>query len=99
MTISYILVGMVFGYIIVNLILDAKAPKESAEAILVDKYIDSFVDSNNVVIDRYMLFFVVKDKKKAFEVSYNKYMEYEVNQEGTLIYKRNKFVDFVSKIG
>lgn len=46
-----------------------------------------------------MLFFAVKDKKKAFEVSYNKYMKYEVNQEGTLIYKRNKFVDFVSKIG
>ncbi len=95
MTIFYILVGMVFGYIIVNLILDAKALKESTEAILVDKYIDSFVDSNNVVMDRYMLFFVVKDKKKAFEVSYNKYMEYEVNQEGTLTYKRNRFVDFV----
>lgn len=73
MTIFYILVWIVLGYIIFNLILDALASKESTEAILVDKYIDSFLDSNNVVMDRYMLFFAVKGKKKAFEVSYNKY--------------------------
>ncbi len=95
MTIFYILVGIAFGYIIVNLILDYKAPKESIKSVLVDKYIDTFVDANNVVMDRYMLFFKIKGKKKAFEVSYNKYMEYEVNQEGTLTYKRNRFVDFV----
>lgn len=95
MIMFYILIGIVVGYIVINLILDFNSPKKSIETILIDKYIDTFFDANYVVMDRYMLFFKVNGKSKTFEVSYDKYMEYEVNQKGILIYKRNKFVDFI----
>lgn len=40
--------AIIFGFVIVNFILDAKALEEKVKAILIKKSTDTFVDSNNV---------------------------------------------------
>ena len=42
MIVFYILAILIFGFVIVNFILDCKAPQESVEAVLIDKKIESF---------------------------------------------------------
>lgn len=96
---AYYYDGMLFGaiisdFVIVNFILDAKAPEEKVKAILIKKSIDTFVDSNNVTIKSYIFIFEFDGKIKKFEVDYHIFNEFNENDEGILIYKRNKFVDF-----
>lgn len=93
MYLFYILVVIIFGFVIVNFVLDAKAPEEKVKAILIKKSTDTFVDSNNVIMNSYIFTFEFDGKIKKFEVSYHIFNEFKENDEGMLIYKRNKFVD------
>lgn len=92
----YILAILVFAYIIINFILDSKAPKENIKATLIDKKVESFMDANNVMNERYTLIFDINNKTKKFDVSYSNYKNSEVGSIGTLTYKRNKFVSFLN---
>lgn len=94
MYLFYILVVIIFGFVIVNFVLDAKAPEEKVKAILIKKSTDTFVDSNNVIMNSYIFTFEFDGKIKKFEVSYHIFNEFNEKDEGTLTYKRNKFVDF-----
>lgn len=95
MAIFYILVLLCFGYVILNIVLDSKSPKEEVKTKLIDKTAESFMDVNNIINERYTLTFIVNDKTKKFDVSYFIYKKYNINDSGILIYKRNRFVDFV----
>lgn len=97
MILFYILVIIIFSYVIINYILDNTAEKEAKEAILVDKIIDSFIDSNNTLIENYVLIFKIGDKTKKLVVSHQVYQKYKINDKGMLTYKRNKFLDFIVK--
>lgn len=95
MPLFYILVIIIFSYVIINFILDNTAEKEEKDAVLIDKIIDSFVDSNNILTENYVLIFKINDKNKKSAVSYQTYQKYKINDKGILTYKRNKFLDFV----
>ena len=94
MYLFYILVAIIFGFVIVNFVLDAKAPEEKVKAILIKKSTDTFVDSNNVIMNSYIFTFEFDGKVKKFEVNYHIFNEFNEKDEGMLTYKRNKFVDF-----
>lgn len=95
MKIIWLIVSLMFAYVITNIILDEKAPKESANATLIKKEQDSHVDANNIINTDYILTFDINGSLKKFSVNYSKYESYTENQKGVLTYKRNKFVDFV----
>lgn len=97
MSVFYIFIILVFGYVIINCILDSNSPEEKIWTVLVDKKIEFFFDANNVMCESYVLSFIIQGKKKNFDVSYANYKKHEVNEKGTLVYKRNKFVDFIVK--
>ncbi len=97
MLLFYILVIIIFSYVIINFILDNTAEKEEKNAILIDKIIDSFVDSNNILMENYVLIFKINDKTKKLVVPYQAYQKYKINDKGILTYKRNKFLDFIVK--
>lgn len=97
MPLFYILVIIIFSYVIINFILDNTAEKEEKNAILIDKIIDSFVDSNNILMENYVLIFKINDKTKKLVVPYQTYQKYKINDNGILTYKRNKFLDFIVK--
>ena len=48
MPVFYIFIILVFGYVIINCILDANSPEEKIWTVLFDKKIESFFDANNV---------------------------------------------------
>lgn len=95
MPLFYILVIIIFSYVIINFILDNTAEKEEKDAVLIDKIIDSFIDSNNILTENYVLIFKIDDKNKKLAVSYQTYQKYKINDKGILTYKRNKFLDFI----
>lgn len=95
MPLFYLLIIILFSYVIINFILDNTALKEEKDAVLVDKIIDSFIDSNNILTENYVLIFKINDKNKKLVVSYQTYQKYKINDKGILTYKRNKFLDFV----
>lgn len=86
---------ILFSYVIINFNLDNIAEKEEKDVVLVDKIIDSFVDSNNILTENYVLIFKINDKNKKLVVSYQTYQKYKINDKGILTYKRNKLLDFV----
>ena len=94
MYLFYIFGAIIFGFVIVNFVLDAKAPEEKVKAIIIKKSTNTFVDSNTVIINSYIFTFEFDGKIKKFEVNYHIFNEFNENDEGILIYKRNKFVDF-----
>lgn len=96
MSVFYILVILVFAFFIVNFILDSKAPKTDVKAKLIDKLIESSIDANNIIQENYILVFEINNQKKMFSVSYANYKKYKVGVTGTLRYKRNRFVDFIT---
>lgn len=95
MPLFYLLIIILFSYVIINFILDNTALKEEKDAVLVDKIIDSFIDSNNILTENYVLIFKINDKNKKLVVSYQTYQKYKINDKGILTYKRNKFLGFV----
>ena len=95
MPLFYLLIIILFSYVIINFILDNTALKEEKDAVLVDKIIDSFIDSNNILTENYVLIFKINDKNEKLVVSYQTYQKYKINDKGILTYKRNKFLDFV----
>lgn len=95
MRIIWLVISLIFAYVITNIILDEKAPKETAKATLIKKEQDNHVDANNIINTDYILTFDINGNIKKFSVNYSKYESYIENQQGTLTYKRNKFVDFV----
>ena len=98
MTIFMIIVLILFGYVIINNILDSKAPIEKMEAKLIKKGIDNTIDANNVINVNYVLVFKTPMGKKSFSVKYSEYEKFNQNDEGDLVFKRNRFVDFIVKI-
>ncbi len=95
MPLFYLLIIILFSYVIINFVLDNTALKEEKDAVLVDKIIDSFIDSNNILTENYVLIFKINDKNKKLVVSYQTYQKYKINDKGILTYKRNKFLGFV----
>lgn len=98
MTIFMIIVLILFGYVIINNILDSKAPIEKIEAKLIKKGIDNTIDTNNIINVNYVLVFKIPMGKKSFFVKYSEYEKFNQNDEGELVFKRNRFVDFIVKI-
>lgn len=98
MTIFMIIVLILFGYVIINNILDSKAPIEKIEAKLIKKGIDNTIDANNIINVNYVLVFKTPMSKKSFSVKYSEYEKFNQNDEGELVFKRNRFVDFIVKI-
>lgn len=94
MYLFYIFGAIIFGFVIVNFILDAKAPEEKVKAILIKKFTNTFVDPNNVIMNSYIFTFEFDGKIKKFEVSYHIFNEFNEKDEGMLTFKRNKFIDF-----
>lgn len=95
MTIFFIIVILIFSYVFINWLLDEKAPKEKVEALLVKKKVCTSMNANNIIHKNYVLIFDVKGSRKKFNVNNRKYKQYKENQEGILVYKRKKFVDFI----
>lgn len=89
-----IILVLAFTYVIVNFILDSKAPIQEVDAMLLDKRIDTRINDDNIINDDYILIFRVNDNKKIFAVSYDYYKKYNENDKGILVFKRNRFVDF-----
>lgn len=98
MTIFMIIVLILFGYVIINNILDSKALIEKIEAKLIKKGIDNTIDANNIINVNYALVFKTPMGKKSFSVKYSEYEKFNQNDEGELVFKRNRFVDFIVKI-
>lgn len=57
MNIFLIIVLLLFGYVIINNILDSKAPIKKERAKLIKKGINNIIDSNNVINTIYELVF------------------------------------------
>lgn len=55
------------------------------------------MDGNGVIHDSYYLYFKYNDTEKKFSVNRSIYNKYKENEKGILIFKRNRFVDFVIK--
>lgn len=94
-TIVFLVVAGVIVFEIIEFILNKSAKEERAEATLVKKEYESFVDDNNMIQETHILYFEVNEKKKKFYVESNVYSRYRENQTGELVYKRNSFVDFI----
>ncbi len=94
MALFLLFVFLVFGYIIFNHVLDSKAEVEKKEALLIDKSVETYFDSNNVMMENYILCFDIDGERKNFSVKYSFYLKYEVGDKGILLHKRNCFVDF-----
>lgn len=89
-----IILVLAFAYVIVNFILDSKAPIQEVDAVLLEKRIDTRINDDNIINDDYILIFRVNDNKKIFAVSYDYYEKHNENDKGRLVFKRNRFVDF-----
>lgn len=66
---------LVFGFFIVNVILDSVANETRIKATLIDKYVESV----NMMTERYILCFSFDNRIKYFDVSYFTYKKYLVN--------------------
>lgn len=86
----------IITYIICDYILNNAAPEEQIQAVLASKKTGRYMDTNNVVHTNYILEFDVLGERKKFIVKHNVYKMYFEGQQGKLIYKRKKFVDFIS---
>lgn len=65
------------------------------QAVLASKKTGTYMDANNVVHTNYILEFDVLGERKKFIVKHNVYKMYFEGQQGKLVYKRKKFVDFI----
>ncbi len=97
MIIIFLIVILFLGVFVGNWYLDEKAPEEQVEATLIKKKRVSSMDANNVITDNYFLIFQVNSESKKFKVRKTIYNQYEEHEKGILIFKRNRFVNFVLK--
>lgn len=97
MQIFLVIALLLFSYVIINNILDSKAPIKKVEAKLIKKGVNNVMDSNNIINTNYELIFKTLTGKKSFSVNYSEYEKFNKNDEGELIFKRNRFVDFIVK--
>lgn len=65
------------------------------QAVLASKKTGTYMDANNVVHTNYILEFDVLGERKKLVVKHNVYKMYFEGQQGKLVYKRKKFVDFI----
>lgn len=65
------------------------------QAVLASKKTGTYMDANNVVHTNYILEFDVLGERKKFIVKHKIYKMYFEGQQGKLVYKRKKFVDFI----
>ena len=65
------------------------------QAVLANKKTGTYMDANNVVHTNYILEFDVLGERKKFIVKHNVYKMYFEGQQGKLVFKRKKFVDFI----
>ena len=97
MQIFLVIVLILFSYVIISTILDSKAPIKKIEAKLIKKGVNNVMDSNNIINTNYEFVFKTLTGKKSFSVNYSEYEKFNKNDEGELIFQRNKFVDFIVK--
>lgn len=94
MEIIYLLSIVVVVIVVINIVLNNKAPLKTIKAKLIDKKENSYIDSNNILIVEYNLYFETSEGIKEFCVKYSIYKKYSIGMEGNLSYKRYRFVDF-----
>lgn len=92
-----IILVIILGFAIGNWYLNEKAPEEQVEAILKRKKKVSSMDANNVMYEDYYLIFEVNGESKKFKVHKSIYKQYNENEKGILVFKRNRFVSFTLK--
>lgn len=81
--------------IMCNYILNNVAPEKQTQAVLASKKTGTYMDANNVIHTNYILEFDVLGERKKFIVKHNVYKMYFEGQQGKLVNKRKKFVDFI----
>ena len=80
MQIFIILVIISFSYVIINFILDSKANPTTSKATLIKKEIESLVDANGVLTEKYLLTFKNENNEtKRYSVSYKIYKNLNEN--------------------
>lgn len=101
--ISIIIVSLFIGIfllaairILVKAAINKNAAIETAEAVVIDKYIiESFSKySGNGKREKYVIAFSVGGKKKSFYVSEFSYGGYRINEKGVLKYKGDKIIEW-----
>ena len=97
MNIFILLVVIAVVYVVINYILDIMSKEEKVEAKLIRKTHETYLGPEDIPMERYTLCFMVLNKKKCFDVSYDNYQKYDEDDEGVLVCKRNKFVRFDRK--
>lgn len=93
----FLIIVLFLGIALGNWYLNEKAPEEQVQAVLIKKKKRTSMDANNVMYDDYFLTFEINGATKKFKVRRNIYNQYNENTKGTLTFKRNRFVDFISK--
>lgn len=88
---------LIVGFVIRNWYLNEKAPEEQVEAILKRKKKVSSMDANNVMYDDYYLIFETNGESKKFKVHKSIYKQYNENEKGILVFKRNRFMSFTKR--
>ncbi len=53
------------------------------------------MDDNNTMYDDYYFIFDVNGELKRFKVNYITYIRFNENEQGTLSFKRKRFVNFI----
>lgn len=92
-----IIVVIILGFAIGNWYLNEKALEEQVEAILKKKKKVTYMDANNVMYDDYYLIFETNGVSKKFKVHKSVYKQYNDNEKGILVFKRNRFLNFILK--
>lgn len=98
MIIVYLAVAIfifIFAYMTVNWYLNAKAPEERTEAVLIQKKSHTSVNANNVMTTSYTMYFNVNGNTIKFNVDHKTYKQFYEGQKGILVYKRKRFIDFI----
>ena len=87
---------LLISIIIINWYLNEKGPEKRVKAVLVKKGPSIDMDVNNYSNNTtYTLRFDVNGEIKKFRVRRKIYKKYSKNQEGILVFKRKKFIDFI----
>ena len=97
--INYLLNLLVFAcwlLIVIKFIKNKFASVKTVNAMVVDKYKTQTVSriQGTFKSERYIVVFLVGNKKLAFDVSEFSFQGYKIKEKGTLKFKGNKIIDF-----
>ncbi len=91
-----LLVLLCWSLLMIRFIRDKFAPIQTVQAMVVDKYKTKTVSKipGTFQRERYIIVFLVGEKKIAFDVSEFSFHGYAVKEKGTLKYKGKKIIKF-----